>query len=265
MSITLNVSTSSSFRRRLFWITVKSTVIVARRQSENWGVRLWSSSDKPVGAIKSPQILELSGIGRKEILENIGVECKIDFRGVGQNVQDHTYLGNPDFFLLLGVSYELNHNDTHETYDLMRDPMFAAEAKRLNAYGGSSHPSWVLTCVDSSSELKGMHRIGITSFAYFPLQSATSEAPALIQKAADSVEVLKKSGRLEPGQGDILDKTNRELEGRYVARSRDYCVPCDFLEILGITGASTDELGGGGGEIDGIDAEACSPTFDGIT
>ncbi|KAJ7849598.1 glucose-methanol-choline oxidoreductase, partial [Mycena leptocephala] len=45
------------------------------------------------GAIKSPQILELSGIGRKEILENIGVECKIDLRGVGQNVQDHTYLG----------------------------------------------------------------------------------------------------------------------------------------------------------------------------
>ncbi|KAJ7861000.1 glucose-methanol-choline oxidoreductase, partial [Mycena olivaceomarginata] len=29
------------------------------------------------GAIKSPQILELSGIGRKEILENIGVECKV--------------------------------------------------------------------------------------------------------------------------------------------------------------------------------------------
>ncbi|KAJ7688585.1 hypothetical protein B0H17DRAFT_1180517 [Mycena rosella] len=29
-------------------------------------------------AIKSPQILELSGIGRKEILENIGVECKVD-------------------------------------------------------------------------------------------------------------------------------------------------------------------------------------------
>jgi hypothetical protein len=25
----------------------------------------------------------------------------------------------------------LNPNDTHETYDLMRDPKFAAEAKRL--------------------------------------------------------------------------------------------------------------------------------------
>jgi len=123
------------------------------------------------GTIKSPQILELSGIGRKEILEKIGVQCKIDLRGVGQNVQDHTYLG---------VSLELNPNDTHETYDLMRDPNFAAEAKRLH------------------SELKGMHRIGITSFAYIPFQSATSEAPALVKKAAESVEALKKSGKLEP-------------------------------------------------------------------
>ncbi|KAJ7637777.1 GMC oxidoreductase [Mycena rosella] len=137
------------------------------------------------GAIKSPQILELSGIGRKEILENIGVECKIDLRGVGQNVQDHTYLG---------VSYELNPNDTHETYDLMRNPEFAAEAKRLH------------------SELKGMHRIGITSFAYFPLTSATSDAPALIKKAAESVDVLKKSGKLEPGQADILDKKIQTLK-----------------------------------------------------
>ncbi|KAJ7933537.1 hypothetical protein B0H13DRAFT_1856043 [Mycena leptocephala] len=42
-----------------------------------------------------------------------------------------------------------------------------------------------------------MHRIGITSFAYLPLKSATSEAPALIQKAVESVDELKESGTLE--------------------------------------------------------------------
>lgn len=57
-----------------------------------------------------------------------------------------------------------------------------------------------------------MHRIGITSFAYLPLQSATSEAPALIQKAAETVDELKKSGRLEPGQADILDKQIEHLK-----------------------------------------------------
>lgn len=57
-----------------------------------------------------------------------------------------------------------------------------------------------------------MHRLGITSFAYFPLTSATSEAPALIQKAVDSVEVLKKEGKLEPGQADVLDKQIESLK-----------------------------------------------------
>ncbi|KAJ5363131.1 hypothetical protein N7541_003975 [Penicillium brevicompactum] len=41
------------------------------------------------GTIKSPQILELSGIGDPEILKAAGVECKVSNTGVGANVQDH--------------------------------------------------------------------------------------------------------------------------------------------------------------------------------
>ena len=37
--------------------------------------------------IKSPQILELSGIGRKDVLSKIGVDVKIELPGVGENVQ----------------------------------------------------------------------------------------------------------------------------------------------------------------------------------
>lgn len=56
-----------------------------------------------------------------------------------------------------------------------------------------------------------MHRIGITSFAYIPFQSATSEASTLIKRAAESVEALKKGGKLEPGQANILDKQIENL------------------------------------------------------
>jgi choline dehydrogenase-like flavoprotein len=41
------------------------------------------------GTIKSPQILELSGIGDPEVLKAAGVECKVANTGVGANVQDH--------------------------------------------------------------------------------------------------------------------------------------------------------------------------------
>ncbi|MFT5636027.1 MAG: choline dehydrogenase, partial [Cognaticolwellia sp.] len=41
------------------------------------------------GAINSPQVLMLSGIGPKEHLAQKGIETKTDLPGVGQNLQDH--------------------------------------------------------------------------------------------------------------------------------------------------------------------------------
>lgn len=42
------------------------------------------------GTIKSPQILELSGIGNPEILAAAGVECKVPNPAVGANLMDHS-------------------------------------------------------------------------------------------------------------------------------------------------------------------------------
>lgn len=44
------------------------------------------------GAVNSPAILERSGIGRGEVLQQAGVACKLDARGVGENLQDHLQL-----------------------------------------------------------------------------------------------------------------------------------------------------------------------------
>lgn len=41
------------------------------------------------GVINSPQLLELSGIGRKEVLEPLGIELEKELPGVGENLQDH--------------------------------------------------------------------------------------------------------------------------------------------------------------------------------
>ncbi|KAJ6580893.1 alcohol oxidase [Mycena capillaripes] len=44
------------------------------------------------GTIMSPQILELSGIGNKEILEQNGIETLIHLPGVGENAQEHVFV-----------------------------------------------------------------------------------------------------------------------------------------------------------------------------
>jgi choline dehydrogenase len=45
------------------------------------------------GAFGSPQVLMLSGIGPRDHLASVGVECRVDAPDVGQHLQDHLQLG----------------------------------------------------------------------------------------------------------------------------------------------------------------------------
>ncbi|GAB7366759.1 hypothetical protein MBLNU230_g0713t1 [Neophaeotheca triangularis] len=46
------------------------------------------------GSVQSPQLLELSGIGSKEVLSAAGIEQVVDLPGVGNNLQDHLRIVN---------------------------------------------------------------------------------------------------------------------------------------------------------------------------
>ena len=41
------------------------------------------------GAVKSPHLLELSGIGNPEILQSAGIAVRHELSGVGENYRDH--------------------------------------------------------------------------------------------------------------------------------------------------------------------------------
>ncbi|WP_309072036.1 GMC oxidoreductase [Arthrobacter sp.] len=41
------------------------------------------------GAIDSPRLLQLSGIGPRRMLEHAGIDCRVDLPGVGENLMDH--------------------------------------------------------------------------------------------------------------------------------------------------------------------------------
>jgi len=47
------------------------------------------------GAYCSPTILLRSGIGAKSELEKLGIPCKVDLPGVGQNLMDHVVRTSP--------------------------------------------------------------------------------------------------------------------------------------------------------------------------
>jgi choline dehydrogenase-like flavoprotein len=63
------------------------------------------------GAIQSPQLLELSGIGQRTLLERHGISVVLDMPGVGENLQDHA-ISAPCFEIA----------DDQISADIMRDP-----------------------------------------------------------------------------------------------------------------------------------------------
>jgi choline dehydrogenase len=49
------------------------------------------------GALDTPRILMLSGIGREEDLKSVGIKTQVNLAGVGQNLQDHVLGGGPNY------------------------------------------------------------------------------------------------------------------------------------------------------------------------
>ena len=65
------------------------TGAVVNRAGQSIAVRAAREVISCAGAIGSPQILQLSGIGPRELLEQHGIEVAVELPGVGQNLQDH--------------------------------------------------------------------------------------------------------------------------------------------------------------------------------
>ncbi|RXW15191.1 hypothetical protein EST38_g10664 [Candolleomyces aberdarensis] len=132
------------------------------------------------GAIKSPQILELSGVGRADILSQINVEPKLLLPGVGENVQEHHFAW---------LVYELDTTQAdHQTLDLFFDPEYAKESLRLHSEG------------------KGLHRTGLTSFAFLPL---TARDPV---GTAKLIENLEKDIKERIDRGEIPPALAKQYE-----------------------------------------------------
>ncbi|KAF9475232.1 alcohol oxidase [Pholiota conissans] len=125
------------------------------------------------GAIMSPQILELSGIGNKKVLNAAGVETIVDLPGVGENVQEHVCSG-----VTLEIKKEVQ--DQFTTFDCLRDPGEFEKQGTLLAEG------------------KGVLAMVPTAISFLPLDIISPDAEALQQKLKKTIDEGIKSGRYSP-------------------------------------------------------------------
>jgi choline dehydrogenase len=86
------------------WTSAQVSKLLFETQADGskrcWGVQVWDGHEMvtvrakcevilSAGAIGSPQILQLSGIGDSALLAKHGIEIVVDSKGVGANLQDH--------------------------------------------------------------------------------------------------------------------------------------------------------------------------------
>ncbi|KAI0033253.1 alcohol oxidase [Vararia minispora EC-137] len=91
------------------------------------------------GAVGSPQILELSGIGDRTVLDQAGVKVKHHLPGVGTNLQEH---------VMLAMSFEMANDpdDKYVTLDCLRDPVQRQKQLGLLQATGTGAFSMSPTC-----------------------------------------------------------------------------------------------------------------------
>ncbi|TFY53310.1 hypothetical protein EVG20_g10175 [Dentipellis fragilis] len=137
------------------------------------------------GAIQSPQVLELSGIGDTAILSKIGVETKVHLPGVGTNVQEH---------MLCGISYELNDDDKYSSRDPLKDPAVFEENLKLYSQG------------------KGLLLLAPVSFSMVPLETLTPAAASIIAAQEQHFQDELNYGKLSPGLRKQYENQMRNLK-----------------------------------------------------
>ncbi|KAF9872161.1 choline dehydrogenase [Colletotrichum karsti] len=142
------------------------------------------------GAVNTPRILQLSGIGPSKLLKGLGIEVKVDAPGVGANFQDH-----PSVFMAYDFS-----NDTSVNPKLMNNATFYNQSwaeYQANKTGPHTHAWGNKVVFTSLQDLDSQNYQYITEqlgrqepLQYLPLVYA--ENPALVQGYIQQRDVMKK-------------------------------------------------------------------------
>ncbi|KAA1469163.1 alcohol oxidase [Dentipellis sp. KUC8613] len=156
------------------------------------------------GALKSPQILELSGIGVKDVLAQHGIECRVDLP-VGENLQDHAAV-----ITLFEVA----------------EPTFVGNLLGRPEFHRQHTELYLIHC---SKEKKGFYTSSQTSFAYLPLRAFVSpEEIARMKEELLNDPIIKQQAAQWPGVQKQVELLQQWFDDPNIAQLELLEVPHSF-------------------------------------
>ncbi|TBU27831.1 GMC oxidoreductase [Dichomitus squalens] len=121
--------------------------------------------------VKSPHILELSGIGNRNVLEPLGIPVQVDLPSVGENLQDH--------LIFTSCVFKMKEEHGFVTSETITLP--EVQAKLRSIYG----------------EAAGPLSLACTGVTFLPLHTFSDRADELIEKVEKRIE--QNAEKLSPG------------------------------------------------------------------
>ena len=100
-------------------LTAKGVKVTSREDGSTFSACAGKEVILAAGAVHTPQILQLSGIGPKSVLKAAGIETKLDLPAVGSNFQDHA---------VAYLSWNFTKDTTPNANSLQTDPAFNQSA-----------------------------------------------------------------------------------------------------------------------------------------
>lgn len=113
---------------------VKVRGLVFTKDGNRHEVRMKRDVILSAGTVQTPQILELSGIGRKKVLSAAGIDCVVESEHVGEHLEDHCLTGM--VYDLVDGEFSLDHL-TQE--NLLKEAMATYEKGQGGPLAHSSH------------------------------------------------------------------------------------------------------------------------------
>ncbi|KAI0191143.1 glucose oxidase [Xylaria flabelliformis] len=97
------------------------------------------------GALRSPLILESSGVGNPSLLKKLGIETLIDLPGVGEYLQEQ-----PNTILLYSSTYNASGSAPYATFSTAQD-LFGDKTSAMKASTSAQIPNWAKKVVAASN------------------------------------------------------------------------------------------------------------------
>jgi choline dehydrogenase-like flavoprotein len=142
---------TNAFAERLTWSTttqdsmpVANGVVFQTGGQESY-VRAKKDVILSAGALRSPLILEQSGVGNPKVLEKAGIEAKVELPAVGERLQDQ-----PHFTMTFNVTANISYFTGYIAYLNAKD-LFGEEFDKISEEVKAAIPDYARTTVQNSN------------------------------------------------------------------------------------------------------------------